>query len=88
MERLVRKLGAWGPWREPKGSQHSHCSVHPSLTCFLLPSPSWTLHMLRNKPKVVHTSVSHSVVSDSCDPINCSLSGFFVHGMLQERILE
>ena len=39
----------------------------------------------------IHTYVcflSRSVVSDSCDPIDCSLPGFSVHGILQARILE
>ena len=31
---------------------------------------------------------SHQVVSDSCDPMNCSLPGSSVHGILQARILE
>ena len=31
---------------------------------------------------------SRSVVSDSCDPVNCSLPGFSIHGILQARILE
>ena len=32
--------------------------------------------------------VSHSVVSDSCDPMVCSPPGSCVHGILQARILE
>ena len=32
--------------------------------------------------------VSHSVVSDSLQPMNCSLPGSSVHGILQARILE
>ena len=31
---------------------------------------------------------SCSVVSDSCDPMDCSLPGSSVHGILQSRILE
>ena len=31
---------------------------------------------------------SLSVVSDSCDPMDCSLLGFSVQGILQARILE
>ena len=31
---------------------------------------------------------SHSVMSDSCDPMDCSLPGSFVHGIFQARILE
>ena len=27
-------------------------------------------------------------MSDSCDPMDCSLPGFSVHGILQARILE
>ena len=31
---------------------------------------------------------SRSVVSDSCDPMDCSLQGSSVHGILQARVLE
>ena len=31
---------------------------------------------------------SHSVMSDSCDPMDCSLPGSSVHGIFQARILE
>ena len=37
---------------------------------------------------VSSSSESHLVVSDSCDPMVCSLPGSSVHGILQERILE
>ena len=30
----------------------------------------------------------HSVVSDSCDPVDCSPPGTSVHGIFQARILE
>ena len=33
-------------------------------------------------------ALSHSVMSDSCDPMDCSLPGFSVHGILPARILE
>ena len=33
-------------------------------------------------------SVSHSVMYDSCDPMDCSLPNSSVHGILQARILE
>ena len=33
-------------------------------------------------------SVSRSVISDSCDPVDCSLPGSSVHGIPPERILE
>ena len=32
--------------------------------------------------------VNHSVMSNSCDPMDCSLPGSSVHGILQARILE
>ena len=35
-----------------------------------------------------HVSIpSHSVVSDSCDPVDCSLPCSSVHGIFQARIL-
>ena len=36
----------------------------------------------------IQASVSHSVVPTPCDPVDCSLPGYFVHGILQARILE
>ena len=33
-------------------------------------------------------SVQHSVVSDSCNPIDCNWPGSSVQGILQTRILE
>ena len=32
--------------------------------------------------------ISHSVMSNSCDPMDCILPGSSVHGILQSRILE
>ena len=32
--------------------------------------------------------LSHAVMSDSCDPVDCSPPGFSVYGILQARILE
>ena len=37
---------------------------------------------------IVVSSESHSIVSDSCDPMDYSLPGSSVHGILQARILE
>ena len=31
---------------------------------------------------------SHSVMSNSCDPIDCSLSGSSIHGIYQTKVLE
>ena len=33
-------------------------------------------------------ALSHSVVSDSCDPIDCSLPGSSVHAIFRARILD
>ena len=40
---------------------------------------------MRDVRECVHT---RSVVSDSCNPIDCSLPGSSVHGIFQARILE
>ena len=37
---------------------------------------------------LVHVCVSHSVISNFCDPTDCSPQGSSVHGILQARILE
>ena len=37
---------------------------------------------------ITTVSDSHSVMSDSCGPMNCNLPGSSVHGILQARILE
>ena len=54
-------------------------------------SSAWILVQRQHRPQpqivCVHV-LSHSVVSDSCDPIGCSPPGFSVHGILQARILE
>ena len=36
----------------------------------------------------VHVCAVSSVVSNSCDPMDCSLPGSPVHGILQARIVE
>ena len=43
--------------------------------------------LLYNK-NISHIVLSHSVMSDFCNPIDCSLPGSSVHGILQARILE
>ena len=44
--------------------------------------------MYRRQCVCVCVCVSHSVVSDSCDTMDCSLPGFSVHRILQARVLE
>ena len=41
-----------------------------------------------SEEKWVCVRASHSVVSDSCDPMDCSPSGSSVHEIFQARILE
>ena len=60
----------------------------------------WAFWFLRNKTQdyikysILHVACtwwwwfSHQVVSNSCNPMDCSLSGFSVHGTLQARIME
>ena len=43
---------------------------------------------LGKPPECLVISQSHSVVSNSCDPMDCSPQGSSVHGILQARILE
>ena len=49
-----------------------------------LPPPSCSLTC----PGSESESVSRSVLSDSCDPMDCSWPGSSVHGILQARVLE
>ena len=46
---------------------------------------SWDWVMFSDPPLSLS---SRLVVSDSCDPVDCSLPGSSVHGILQARILE
>ena len=55
--------------------------VH-SLVRELDPTRSMTVKMKLSENK------SHSVMSDSCNPMDCSPPGSSVHGILQARILE
>ena len=38
--------------------------------------------------KMIEVKWSHSVVSDSCDPMDCSPTGSSVHGVFEARVLE
>ena len=55
--------------------------------------PKWAFHVLKNDTLCVCVCVcvcvfSHSVVSDSLWPIDCSPPGFSTHWVFQARILE
>ena len=65
--------------------------MHPRMvkTLALLSMDS----LVRSHPQLLSgsnldSSESHSIVSDSCDPMDCSPQGSSVHGILQARILE
>ena len=45
-------------------------------------------HFLLQKELQKERKCSCSVVSDSCDPMDCSLPGSSVHGIFQARVLE
>ena len=85
------------PHPQAEGSKNHHCRVSPGndtgrqqASCTRFPSTGvpgqptcyW------NKMKVPVASVGRSVVSDFCDPMDCSLPGSSAHGILQARILE
>ena len=46
------------------------------------------LHFLRKTPDSVHTCLVAQLSPSLCNPIDCSLPGSSVHGILQARILE
>ena len=56
----------------PRGRKESDTTEQPHLVQFRLRSVQF----------------SRSFVSDSCDSVDCSLPGFYTHGILQARILE
>ena len=65
----------WCPvW--PLGGEHASFWLWSKSHCFV-PFPAFLLLLF-----------SHSVVSESCDPMDCSPSGSSVHGILQTRTLE
>ena len=62
------------------------CSLHTSVfTGTYMEYSRITSFSFWNSAVVV---VSRSVLSDSCNPTDCSLPGSSVHGVLQARILE
>ena len=66
-------------WKARKGSQK-----YQSFPTQREPKMSHWGRKLKNPWEF---SVSHSVVSTLCDPMNCSLPGSSVHGILKARIL-
>ena len=63
----------------------------PFLLCpwCLVCAPAQSRHLERTPcPVAFWWWFSHWVVSDSWDPMDCSLSGSSIHGILQARILE
>ena len=51
--------------------------------------PSVNFSNRKKKKKItLKVNVSRSVVSNSCNPMDCSLPGCSVHGILQAKILE
>ena len=63
-------------------------ALYPQLNFFKNWSQSSQTTALSTILVCVCVYVSRSVVSDSCDPMDYSPPGSFVHGILQARILE
>ena len=70
------------------------CCAHKSIlyVCISIPALQIGSSVIFLNPIRVCVCVCacahHSVMPDSCNPINCSLPGSSVHGILQARILE
>ena len=74
----------------PEGPAHispeaqSHHSLSPSAECLTGNSVQYISYETQWKLKVLVTQLRSAL----CDPMDCSLPGFFVHGIAQVRILE
>ena len=85
---LRAKTLDWVAMPSSRGSSRPRDRTH---ICFLywqagsLPWSHQGIHGTKIKRMI---SESHSVVSDSCDPMDCSPQGSSVYGILQARILE
>ena len=83
----------WSPC-SPKDSQESSPtpqfkSTNSSVLRFLYgPTLTSIYDYWKNHSFDSLSLLSHSVMSDSCNPMDCSLPGSSVHGILQARILE
>ena len=60
----------------------SPCNINKLLVIYLSMFPEFAGH-----PADIESEVAQSCLT-LCDPVDCSLSGFSVHGILQARILE
>ena len=59
--------------------------VHTSVSAARGPTRGWGLDLLCSSET---ENVSHSVISNFFDPMDCTSPGSSVHGILQARILE
>ena len=70
--------------------------MHQSVVVTTTEDCLWPQKFLRQQREVVAMCVSHSTTTTKslqscltlCDPTDCSLPGFSVHGILQARTLE
>ena len=62
--------------------------LEPKKRKFVVTSTFFPFYMPWSKGAGCHGVLRCSVVSDSCDPTDCSLPGSSVHGISQVRILE
>ena len=82
-------LGIWWPAEYTVILRHSH---KQHALCLAMPALRDICHKrpLSSQPLLLELWwwFSGSVMSNSCDPMNCALPSSSVHGILQERILE
>ena len=92
--RLVHRATSlsWGHRHQPDPTRSGrHLSQAPSVQRGLSPSGPSGTHFRTQQgltDQVLGCVLSHSVVSDSLQPLDCSPPGFSVQGVLQARTLE
>ena len=85
--------GSWAPQPPPDSSGPGLLTGASLTTCFQWHvrkgwKDAWNeTHFIFGSVKMCK-AISHSVMSDSCNPMNCSPLSSSVHGILQARILE
>ena len=84
------KVTVLSPWCSPKLAEKPRLGKGS-----IYPSPQYQLPCHRSSPTSITTQVGVAAVVKSlqlcptlCDPMDCSLPGFSVHGILQARTLE
>ena len=82
-----RSLVGYSPWGH-KELDNNNIILFVSYLCQEISKFQLLYLPLTSGPGWLVGWFSHYVVSDSCDPMDFSLPGFFANGILQARILE